>query len=190
MTQDLTTRFPQTFLFAALIFIAGCAPKAPRYEKVQGGIVVSVGGDQAKKVRLSVVSDDIIRVSATPTGEFSSKNSLMIVPQEHKPQFKVEESSGAVSVVTSSLKATVSLETGEVSFFDQNGNAILKEKQGGGKQFAPSTVEGSYTIRQVFESPEDEAFYGLGGHQNGQMNYKGDDVELVQHNIVDVVPFL
>src|SRR5690606_31607238 len=53
-------------------------------------------------------------------------------------------------------------------------------------------VEGrpAYQITQVFESPDDEAFYGLGAHQNGQMNYKGEDVELVQHNIVDVVPFV
>src|SRR5690606_20565873 len=124
-------------------------------------------------VRLTVITDDIIRVSATPTDNFSSKNSLMIVPQEGKSQFEVNESSGVVSVVTSSLKATVSLETGEVSFFDKNGELILKEKQGGGKELAPSSaVEGSYTIRQVFESPEDEALYGLGGHQNGQKNYK------------------
>src|SRR5690606_12246580 len=120
-------------------------------------------GDQAKKVRLTVVADDIIRVSATPNDDFSSKNSLMIVPQEGKPEFELNESGGAVSVGTSALKATVSLETGEVSFFHQNGNPILKEKQGGGKHFSLSSgVEGRYTIRQVFESPEDEAFYGLG----------------------------
>lgn len=191
MTQNLTSRFYSAVFCAALFFLAGCGSKSNKYEKIDGGVVVSLAGDQAKKVRLTVVADDIIRVSATPNDDFSSKNSLMIVPQEGKPEFELNESGGAVSVVTSALKATVSLETGEVSFFDQNGNPILKEKQGGGKHFSPSSgVEGSYTIRQVFESPEDEAFYGLGGHQNGQMNYKGDDVELVQHNIVDVVPFL
>jgi alpha-D-xyloside xylohydrolase len=48
----------------------------------------------------------------------------------------------------------------------------------------------THQVRQVFESSADEAFYGLGGHQNGQVNYKGEDVELVQQNIVDVVPFV
>ncbi len=191
MTYTLTYKLSSVVCFAALLFVAGCTSKTSNYQKIDGGVVVSLSGDQAKKVRLTVIADDIIRVSASPTDNFSSKNSLMIVPQEGKSQFEVNESPGVVSVVTGSLKATVSLETGEVSFFDQNGNPILKEKQGGGKQFTPSSaVAGTYTIRQVFESPEDEAFYGLGGHQNGQMNYKGDDVELVQHNIVDVVPFL
>src|SRR5690606_25154517 len=82
--------------------------------------------------------------------------------------------------------------TGEVSFTDLDGNTIAQERQGGGKSFEPIQLGGQqvYSIRQVFESPDDEAFFGLGGHQNGQMNYKGEDVELVQHNIVDVVPFL
>ncbi|MGE5498881.1 MAG: TIM-barrel domain-containing protein, partial [Syntrophothermus sp.] len=40
------------------------------------------------------------------------------------------------------------------------------------------------------DSPEEEAFYGLGAHQNGLMNYRGRDVDLWQYNIVDVIPFL
>jgi len=50
--------------------------------------------------------------------------------------------------------------------------------------------EPAYKIQQLFDSPEDEGFYGLGGHQNAMMNYKGHDVDLWQHNMVAVVPFL
>ncbi len=45
-------------------------------------------------------------------------------------------------------------------------------------------------IRQLFHSPADEAFYGLGELQNDVMNYKGHDVDLFQLNIIDVNPFL
>ena len=93
---------------------------------------------------------------------------------------------------TSRINASISLATGEITFRDSTGNVLLCEKHGGGKTFIPAAVEGRqlYNIKQVFESPEDEAIYGLGQHQNGQMNYKGQDVELIQHNIVAVVPFL
>ncbi|MFZ0453386.1 MAG: TIM-barrel domain-containing protein, partial [Ignavibacteriaceae bacterium] len=45
-------------------------------------------------------------------------------------------------------------------------------------------------IRQLFEPSNDEAFYGLGQHQNGIMNYKEHDVDLWQYNIIAVNPFL
>ncbi len=50
--------------------------------------------------------------------------------------------------------------------------------------------EQTFHIRQLFDSPDDEAFYGLGGHQNSIMNYKGHDVDLWQYNIVKSIPFL
>jgi len=50
--------------------------------------------------------------------------------------------------------------------------------------------EQTFHIQQIFDSPDNEPFYGLGQHQNGIMNYKGHEVGLWQYNIVDVIPFL
>ncbi|MEJ2629568.1 MAG: PA14 domain-containing protein, partial [bacterium] len=50
--------------------------------------------------------------------------------------------------------------------------------------------ETTFHIQQLFNSPEKEAFYGLGQHQNNIMNYKGQDVDLWQYNIVVTLPFL
>ena len=44
-------------------------------------------------------------------------------------------------------------------------------------------------IRQVFESPANEAFYGLGQHQNGLLNLRGHRIDLKQYNLVAAVPF-
>ena len=69
---------------------------------------------------------------------------------------------------------------------------ILQENKGGGKTFTPIEVEGTkgYTIRQVFKSPDDEAFYGLGQHQSDEFNYKGKNEELFQYNTKVSVPFI
>ncbi len=86
----------------------------------------------------------------------------------------------------------MSLITGQVIFCDENDRIILSEPPGGGKSFAPITVEGTeaYTIGQVFESPSDEAFYGLGQHQSDEFNYKGLNEVLYQYNTKVSVPFI
>jgi alpha-D-xyloside xylohydrolase len=170
--------------------LVSCSQKGD-FRKTRDGLIVTLprkGG-----VKLQVVSDEIIHVTATPSDSFPKAESLVALSGlDLKSSWSVEETDNEVSLVTASLRARVSLANGSVTFTDPNGNILLQEKDGGGKTFDATTVEGqpSYRIQQVFESPGDESFYGLGAHQNGQMNYKGQDVELAQHNIVDVVPFL
>ncbi|HEY3401918.1 MAG TPA: TIM-barrel domain-containing protein [Ohtaekwangia sp.] len=181
---------------AKIILFAGLmsCSKPGSYDKLSDGIIVKPENDQnTKALKLQVITDEIIRVVATPTDTFSTAKSLVILPElKASSNWSVEETEGNVVLVTPKLRAQVSLADGQVTFLDAAGQVILQEQKNGGKTFAPTLVDGqpSYQIKQVFESPEDEAFYGLGAHQNGQMNYKGQDVELVQHNIVDVVPFL
>ena len=143
-------------------------------------------------VRLEVMGEKLIHVSATPENRFADPQSLMIVPVGERPPFTVEENGDTVTVMTSALRANVLLSTGEVWFTDLSGNVILAEQTGGGKSFVPVEVEGTegYSFRQVFESPEDEAFYGLGQHQADEFNYKGKNEELFQYNTKVSVPFI
>jgi hypothetical protein len=66
-------------------------------------------------------------------------------------------------------------------FKDKDDRVILAEKPGGGRTFSPIEVEGTkgYSVRQLFESPDDEAFYGLGQHQSDEFNYKGKKRRIV-----------
>jgi alpha-D-xyloside xylohydrolase len=175
-----------------MIGLFGCGPKG--YKKVDTGVVVTPSENQGtRKVKLEVVTDRIIHVIATPTDSFPTAPSLMRVALDEQPtKWEVTEAGDSITVSTAELKATVSLKTGEVSFYDSAGKLVTSEHDGGGRQFTPVDVRGqkSFSIRQIFDSPADEAFYGLGGHQNGQLNYKGEDVDLTQQNIVDVVPFI
>ena len=182
-----------SFCLLATLLMASCGETD--VQKLADGIVVNIGQDQptdVRKVRLQVMGDKLIRVSATPENQFSDRESLIIVPQEKKASFTVEDAEASVSVVTSEVKATVDKNTGEVKFTDLEGNVILAENQGGGKTFTPIEVEGKkqYSVRQVFESPADEAFYGLGQHQADEFNYKGKNEELFQYNTKVSVPFI
>jgi alpha-D-xyloside xylohydrolase len=163
------------------------------YEKTDDGVIVRPTTDGAADVRLEVVSDGVIRVSADPDGDFVRTPSLMRAGDASKsaPEFKVAEQDGHLRLSTARVTADVSLSTGRVMFLDAAGKPILSEVEGG-RTFTPLEVEGkSYlSVRQRFESPDDEAIYGFGQHQQGWMNQKGRDVELLQHNVDMAVPFL
>ena len=143
-------------------------------------------------VRLEVMGENIIHVSATPEKKFADPQSLIILPVQEQTPFTVAQNGDTVTVATSSVAANVLASTGEVWFTDENGEMILREEAGGGKSFEPIEVEGThgYSFRQVFDSPEDEAFYGLGQHQADEFNYKGKNEELFQYNTKVSVPFI
>ena len=184
--------------FYAASLIAGmllCGCSVNDYRQNDDSVTVKVsrpveGGPRL--VRLQVVGDRLIHVSATPERRFADPESLIILPSQTETPFTVESSDDVVTVTTAALKANVRISTGEVWFSDLSGNVMLREEAGGGKTFEPIEVEGTrgWTFRQVFESPDDEAFYGLGQHQADEFNYKGKNEELFQYNTKVSVPFI
>ena len=85
------------------------------FQKTENGVVVEVKQQQptdVRKVRLEVMGEKLIHVSATPEKEFSKEQSLIVIPQQNKTDFKVEEQGDEVTVKTSELCAIVSKTTG------------------------------------------------------------------------------
>ena len=107
---------------------------------------------------------------------------------------------------THAVKAIVRKSDGRIVFFDGNGQQLLAEVDDG-KQFWDFTVperelgikggvqpteqqRHGLTWRMLFDSPDDEAFYGLGQHQSEQFNMKGKNEDLFQYNTKVSVPFV
>ena len=168
--------------------------------------VKQVKADGAQVVRLQVVNDNIIRVQATSKAQLPEKQSLMIVKQTQKPKFTVKEDGDVVSVKAANVEARVDGNTGHITFFDANGKQLLKEAKDG-KQFWDFTVperelgmKTGYTVpeeqkhglswQMKFDSPDDEAFYGLGQHQSEEFNMKGKNEDLFQYNTKVSIPFV
>lgn len=162
---------------------------ADRVEKLKDGLLVQLKGD-VKQVKLQVINDKIIRVSASPEDKISTTPSLISVAGTNTGvKWTSTEDEHTATLKTSALTATVDLTTGLVSFKDAQGNTIINE---GGKAFTPVTIDGKklFRLQQLFDSPADEAFYGLGQPQTGLMNYKDQDVDLTQYNSQVAVPFV
>jgi len=195
------------FLFLLPAFLV-CVFSGQAAKVVTSGGMVTVcpDGGQARVVCLQVVGDGIVRVRATSADALPKKaESLMIVPQRGKPVCDVSETGGQVVVTTARMKAVVDKQTGALSFYDAEGNALLQEAADG-KKFWPYRVpdreigvdvakvpeeqRNGLTWQMVFDSPADEAFYGLGQHQSGELNMKGKNEDLFQYNTKVSVPFV
>jgi len=149
---------------------------------------VTVATEEGVKVRLQPISDKIVRVSATADKKFADRKSLAVVPQAAVPTFTVSEAEDAVTLSTSAVDAKVDKKSGKLVVTDKNGNVLLAEDH---RNLTPIEVEGrkGYTVNQVFASPDDEAIYGLGQHQDMVLNHKGDNEDLYQYNTKVSVPF-
>jgi alpha-D-xyloside xylohydrolase len=178
-------------VLVAAIFLTAAAPAiAGSFTRTRDGIVVTPDVGQSKAVRLQLYGERLLRVTESPTGSFDLPHSLAVTADPAAVPFTVDPSGDAVTLATSGVRATVSLHDGTVRFVDPLGQLDLAETQHG--FFTPVTVEGKpyYSILQQFNRGTDEGLFGLGQHQNGQMNYNGQDVLLMQHNMNVAIPFL
>jgi len=168
--------------------------ESSNYTQQGDGILIRLQHNGLRLMKLSPITDNIIRVMASPSDRFSSAKSLMIADNATRPvvQWRADEATGFITLYTANLSAKVSLNTGEVTFADKNGQPLLSENKNGGKSFASTVIDGSETfaLRQSFQTTDDEAFYGLGQHQNGVVNYKNSQVQLLNYNTDVAIPFL
>ena len=195
--------------FVVSAFLMSASMMAAEVQTSGNNVIICPDGGQAKVIKLEVINENIIRVRATSKDALPDKPaSLMIVPQvaPAKGSFSVNDERDLVVVKAKNVKAVVSKATGEITFFDANGQQLLKEAKDG-KLFWDFTVperelgmKTGYTVPEAqkhgltwqmkFDSPEDEAFYGLGQHQSEEFNMKGKNEDLFQYNTKVSIPFV
>ena len=201
---------PTKTLFVTAALILG-AMGAQAADFVQNGNYLTVQLKQHQnygpsQIRLQVVGDRIIRVQATAEQSFRNKQSLIIVPQKGKANYKVEEQGDELIITTAAMRAVLNEATGQITFYDLKNQVLLKEVAQGGKTFKPFTVpdreigvdiakvpdaqKHGWSWRALFDSPDNEAFYGLGQHQSEELNMKGKNEDLFQYNTKVSVPFV
>lgn len=201
---------PTKTLFVTAAWILG-AMGAQAADFVQNGNYLTIQLKQHQnygpsQIRLQVVGDRIIRVQATAEQSFRSKQSLIIVPQNSKAKYKVEEQGDDLIITTAAMRAVLNEATGQITFYDLKDQVLLKEVAQGGKTFKPFTVpdreigvdiakvpeaqKHGWSWRALFDSPDNEAFYGLGQHQSEELNMKGKNEDLFQYNTKVSVPFV
>lgn len=199
----------KTFLISAALMMSAGSLSAAGYLQNANFLTVQLKQHQnfgPNQIRLQIVSDRIIRVQATAEQSFRNKQSLIIVPQTSKTNYKVEEQGDHLIITTAAMRAVLNEATGQITFYDLKGNVLLNEVAQGGKTFKPFTVpdreigvdiakvpeeqKHGWSWHALFDSPDNEAFYGLGQHQSEELNMKGKNEDLFQYNTKVSVPFV
>lgn len=187
------------FLLLNLLFFSitnALLAAPPSYIQTKDGVIVFTDPaftGTSNAVKIEVVSDNIIRVIAAPGKEIAASQSLVTVyAKKYDLSWNVVPSKENLTLKTKKLTVIVDLKTGAVRFGDHSGKKILIEKPTGGRSFQSAVFDGRrhYTLCQTFQTTEDDAWYGLGQHQDGIMNYRGQQVTFFQNNTEVAVPFL
>jgi alpha-D-xyloside xylohydrolase len=142
-------------------------------------------------LKVEVSSDAIIHVLYSPGGSFPNrpdyvvlKNSWPAVP------WRFESSGPKASLSTKSVKVTIEPETAALVFSSAAGHELFRDVK---RIMTPETVNGEPTYRSetvVDMYGSHEGLYGLGQHQAGVWNYRGESVDLSQENTNIAVPML
>lgn len=144
---------------------------------------------QTGTLKLQVCTDSIIHLVYAPTWPPPKRPDYVITRTDWAPvEWTMQQSSKEIRIATARLTVTVNRAEGLIGYIDRNGRSLLTE---GPKQMTPTEVnhERTYRAADVFKIyGSEEAFYGLGQHQAGVWNYRGEAVDLSQDNTNISVP--
>ncbi len=155
-------------------------------EKYSDGLLFNMG---TAKLKVQICSDDVIHVVYSPAWPPPARPEYVITKTDWAPvHWSTETNEKEISLATAHLKVTVDRAQGTVTYAQLNGPNLLSE---GPKQMTPAVINNEKTYRaedvlKIYGSQE--AFYGLGQHQAGVWNYRGESVDLSQDNTNISVP--
>jgi len=128
-------------------------------------------------MKVRICKADIVEVKYTILDAFPELKSLVVqISWKMAPAFSVTDRGGEVIIKTAKLTITVNKASNAVSYADQKGKIIASEA-GENKTMNTATIAGidTYNCTSQFNSPADEALFGLGCHPEDTLsiNYKG-----------------
>jgi alpha-D-xyloside xylohydrolase len=144
-------------------------------------------------MKVIVCKDDIIEVKYTIFNVFSNKPSLVVNKRWDYPAFKLDQNKTAYIITTKKLKIIINKATNAITYTDLKGDLITSE-DGQNKTMNPATIAGisTYNVSTQFNSPVDEALYGLGCHPEDTLsiNYKGRDQSMLIKYMTGAIPVM
>ena len=159
-----------------------------QFQQQPDGVLFSMG---TGTLRVQVCSDSVIHVLYSPTASLPKRVDY-VVTKENWPaaQWTMQATDDAVTLATSLLKITVARKDGAISYAEIKGEPLVQEAS---RSLTPEKVNGEDTYRaesfiNIYGSHE--GIYGLGQHQAGVWNYRGESVDISQDNSNIAVPLM
>ena len=191
LTTKLILKCFFKIIFPLLLVVAINTPARASiisYKKQADGLIFTL---DKGLMYIHVCKDDIIEVKYTIFDSLSSKQSLVVNNKWGYTAFTVRENKGQVIITTARLKILINKASNAITYADLNGKEIASEDK---KSITPATIAGisTYNISTRFNSPKDEALFGLGCHpvDTGSINYKGRNQDMAIKYLTGAIPVL
>lgn len=159
------------------------------FSRLQDGIQFRVNGIVKNVI---FYGPNIVRVNSNLGQSYAIHPSLVVVENPAQISFTVKDSTASITIISEKLRIEVSKKTGVLTFFDAKGKLLNREQADNPQSIKRVMISGAptYEVSHSFQLEPDESIYGLGQYNQPYMDYRGQDVLLVQTNIGIVVPFM
>lgn len=177
---------------ALLAFFFSATANVISYTKEADGISCKL---DKGRMKIKICSESMVQVKYTILDQLPAKNSL-VISNDWKtiPPFTVSETTDEVIISTKRLFIKINKATNAIKYTDVNHMTILEEDPANGKRMVADTIAGipTYRCETLFQSPADEALYGLGCHPEDTLsiNYKGRNQEMAIRYLTGAIPVL
>jgi alpha-D-xyloside xylohydrolase len=174
-------------LFAAFLLSAEANNiLAGQYRQTSSGVTTSL---YSMDIEVRFITPEIVRIYKTPENSQYVKKSYTVVRQPEQVNLNVSRQGETVLMKSASLQVSLHTETGRITFFAPDGTQLFTEKDYGA-QFSRFDDAGkkTCTVRQAFLLDRDEAIYGLGQQQIGELNQRNSKVWLKQRYLYACIP--
>lgn len=142
-------------------------------------------------VELEYFSPAVVHVKKAPTVQMPEKSSLSVTGKPEKTDFQLKREGNRTTVSSSQLCVSYDAGTDKVVFTDKNGKILLAERAASAVfDAADDAGQPSYRVKQTFVPEADEAIFGLGQHQQGHFNQRGQTIHLQQANMEICIPLI
>lgn len=141
-------------------------------------------------INLEFYTPSTVRVTKVPKNVKNEKESYSVIAKPQDVKFTTSRSGDNITLKTSKLKVSLNTKKGTVTFVDNKGGLLLKEKDNA--RFTPMLDAGvpSFNVKQSFILDEDEPIYGLGNYENGKLSLRNFSRRLMPGNIEDGIPVI
>ncbi|SHM59918.1 glycoside hydrolase family 31 protein [Mucilaginibacter sp. OK098] len=190
LSKTLFLKFA-AFLIISLASLQSTRASVISYTKNADGIIFKL---DKGLMNIRICKADIIEVKYTIFDAFPAKNSLVVNNTwKEKTPFTVSERGGKIIISTSKLNISINKTTNAITYTNKSGVVITAEGAEN-KNMEPATIAGisTYNCTTKFNSPADEALFGLGCHPEDTLsiNYKGRNQEMLIKYMTGAIPVM
>ena len=155
---------------------------AQDYSVTAGGIVTEI----------SFYSPEIVRVTKYQKADALGKSDPKVVVTMEPQAVNVTKREGnrIDTLLTDRVMVTCNKQSGLLAFFRPDGSVLIKERSKAVFSKRASHTIDPYNVAQTFQLVKDEAIYGLGQVQDGNLNHRNQSYShMVQNNTSVWIPF-